>query len=210
MKILLIGYGKINQLIHENYSDEVVGIYDINKKEIYDLPDVIIDFSNEAFLYKTIEAVCDFMCPLVIGTTNYNLEQVNRIKEMSKVIPILMSNNFSLGINLINSFLKNNKDRLTLFHKEIIETHHNLKADSPSGTAKLLAKSLNTDNITSVRIGDVIGIHEVILETDYEAISINHVVNNRLVFVDGAVMAARWLVNQKPGFYHFEEIYERS
>lgn len=207
MKILLIGYGKINQLIHENYSDEVVGVYDLNKKEIFEIPDVIIDFSNEAFLYKTIEAVCDFMCPLVIGTTNYNEEQLKRIKEMAKVVPVLMSSNFSLGINMINSFLKNNKDKLSLFQKEIIETHHNLKVDSPSGTAIMLAKSLNTENITSIRIGNIIGIHEVILETEYESISINHIVNDRLVFVEGAIMAARWLINQKPGLYCFEDIY---
>ena len=208
MKILLVGFGKVNRLIYELFEEEVVGICDLNRYEIFDVPDVIIDFSHPDYLPKLLELINEFNCPVVVGTTNYSDEKIAQLKEISKDIPVLMSANFSIGIYLIEKFFKENKKIIDMFDKEIIETHHKNKISSPSGTALSLAKELNTENITSIRIGDVVGTHEILLEKDYEIISINHIVNNRCVYAVGAYNASKWLVNQKPGFYNLGDIYE--
>ena len=208
MKILLVGFGKVNRLIYELFEEEVVGICDLNRYEIFDIPDVIIDFSHPDYLPKLLELINEFNCPVVVGTTNYSNEKIAQLKEISKDIPVLMSANFSIGIYLIEKFFKENKKIIDMFDKEIIETHHKNKISSPSGTALSLAKELNTENITSIRIGDVVGTHEILLEKDYEIISINHIVNNRCVYAVGAYNASKWLVNQKPGFYNLGDIYE--
>ena len=208
MKILLVGFGRVNKLIYELYEEMVVGIFDINKCEIKDIPDVIIDFSHADFFPKLIEIIKKYKCPTVIGTTDYNEEKIAILKEFSSTIPILISSNFSLGIYLLEKMLKENKKIIDMFDKEIIETHHKLKLTSPSGTALSLAKLINTENITSIRIGDVVGIHEIILEHDYEVLSINHSVSNRVVFAIGAINAAKWLINQNAGLYNLGDIYE--
>ena len=145
---------------------------------------------------------------VVIGTTNLEDEKIAQLQEISKNIPILISSNFSTGIYLLEKMFKENKNILSLFDKEIIETHHKDKIHSPSGTSLALADCLNTANITSIRIGDVVGVHEVILEKDYEVLSINHSVNNRCVYAIGAVNAARWLINKENGLYSFGNLYE--
>lgn len=208
MKVLLLGFGKMNQLIIDLFEENIVGICDVNRFEIREYPDVIIDFSHSDFFPKVLEMIEKFQCPTVIGTTNYDKEKIAQIREISKNIPILMSSNFSVGIYLLEKMLKENEKILSMFDKEIIETHHTKKLTSPSGTALSLSNILNTDKITSIRIGEVVGIHEVILERDYEVISINHCVNNRCVYAVGAWNAAKWLIKQKSGFYTFKDIYE--
>ena len=208
MRILLVGFGKINQLIFNLFEEMVVGICDVNRFEISEYPDVIIDFSHKDYFPKVVEMIEKFQCPAVIGTTNYEEGKIAQLKEISKRIPILMSSNFSMGIYLIGKMFKENEKLLAQFDKEIIETHHKTKLSSPSGTALSLANILKTEKITSIRIGEVVGIHEVILEKDYEILSINHCVNNRCVYAIGAVNAAKWLIKKENGFYSFGDIYE--
>ena len=208
MKILLVGFGKMNKLIFELFEEMVVGVCDLNKIDIKEKPDVIIDFSHKDCFSKLLELIEKYNCPVVIGTTNYEEEKIAQLKEISKKIPILMSANFSIGIYLLEKMFKENKKVLSLFDKEIIETHHKEKLQSPSGTALSLANYLNTSNITSIRIGDVVGIHEIFLEKDYEVLSINHSVSNRRIYAIGAINAAKWLMNKESGFYSIGDIYE--
>ena len=208
MKILLVGFGKVNRLIYELYEDLVVGIYDLNTKFINDNPDVIIDFSHPDFLNQSIELINKYKCPIVIGTTNYNDEKMAQIKEISNNYPVLISNNFSLGIYLLERMLSGNMKLLEMYQREIIETHHNNKISSPSGTSLHLSKLLNTANITSIRIGDVVGTHEIILERANEVLSINHIINDRRVYAEGAIASACWLLDKKPGLYSYGDIYE--
>lgn len=208
MKILLVGFGKINRLIYELYEDLIVGIYDINTKKIDGIPDVIIDFSHPDFLYESLELVKKYRCPIVIGTTNYDDKKRALIKEISNVTPVLISANFSLGIYLLEKMFKENKKIIDMYQKEIIETHHNTKISSPSGTAITLGNIIDTENITSIRIGDVVGTHEIILERENEIICINHIINNRSVYAKGAVNSAYWLIKQKPGLYTYGDVYE--
>ena len=208
MKILLVGFGKVNRLIYELYEKNIVGIYDVNTKKIDDIPDVIIDFSHPDFLDQTILLVNQYKCPIVIGTTNYNNEKRAQIREISKIVPVLMSSNFSLGIYLLERMFKDNQKILDMYKKEIIETHHNHKNSSPSGTSMLLADLIDTENITSIRIGDVIGEHEIILERENEVLTINHTITNRKVYAVGAIKSAEWLLDKKPGLYSYGDIYE--
>lgn len=208
MKILLVGYGKINKMIHEMLEDEVVGIWDLNHHFLNSKPDVIIDFSHPDFLDYSLNKSMEYGCSLIVGTTGYKSEDLAKISQYSKILPILKSDNFSIGINLLLKIFKDHNNVLNLYEKEIIETHHSKKLDSPSGTAIALAKALETENISSIRIGDVIGIHDIILDNDSEIISIKHIVNNRKVFAEGAIIAARWLENRSPGLYSFGDLYE--
>lgn len=208
MKILLVGFGKMNKLIFDLYEEMVIGICDTNMCEISEKPDVIIDFSHADFFSNLIELINKYKCPVVIGTTNYEKEKIALLREISKEIPILMSANFSLGIYLLEKMMKENEKLFSLFDREIIETHHKGKLTSPSGTALMLGDALKTNNISSIRIGDIVGIHEIILEKDYEILSINHSVNNRCVYAINAVTAAKWLLEKENGFYTFGDIYE--
>ena len=169
MKVLLLGFGKMNQLIFDLFEENIVGICDVNRFEIREYPDVIIDFSHSDFFPKVLEMIEKFQCPTVIGTTNYDKEKIAQIREISKNIPILMSSNFSVGIYLLEKMLKENEKILSMFDKEIIETHHTKKLTSPSGTALSLSNILNTDKITFM----IIVISEMCIAKSFFAFCIN-------------------------------------
>ena len=206
MKILLIGYGKVNKIIGEIYRDDIVGIVDEIEDSIKDIPDVIIDFSHPSLLGKTIIYTMKFKCPVVIGTTGYEKEEIAQIKELSNIVPILMSCNFSTGISLIKKILTDNLSTINLYNKSIVERHNSLKKDSPSGTALMLGDLLGIDNIRSYRDPFFVAEHDIVLENLNEVITITHKVLNRSVFALGAVNAAKWLLDKPIGMYQIEDI----
>ena len=112
MKILLVGFGKMNKLIFDLYEENIVGICDIYKEYINEAPDVIIDFSHKDYFFKLVELIDKFRCPVVIGTTNLEDEKMAQLQEISKNIPILISSNFSTGIYLLEKMFKENKNIL--------------------------------------------------------------------------------------------------
>ena len=206
MKILLIGHGKVNKIICEFYKDSVIGVVDETLENITDYPDVIIDFSHSSLLDKTIQYAIKYNCPVLIGTTGYNEEKMAQIKELSNIVPLLVSCNFSNGILFVKKILIENIDTINLYNKTIIERHNSLKKDSPSGTALMLGEILKTNNIHSYRDPFFIGEHEIVLENKNEIIMITHKVLNRSVFALGAVKAAEWLIDKSPGFYQLEDV----
>ncbi|MFA5793918.1 MAG: 4-hydroxy-tetrahydrodipicolinate reductase [Candidatus Brocadiia bacterium] len=174
--------------------------------------DVAIDFSLPAGAMGCLDACRKHKIPLVIGTTGFDKTQLNKIKAASKVIPCLLSPNMSLGANLL--FRLGAEAARTLgpdYDAEIIETHHRFKKDAPSGTAKRLAECVakaSNKNIPihSLRIGDVVGDHTVVFSNLGERIELTHRVNNRDIFARGAIYAAKFLANAKPGLYSMSDI----
>lgn len=201
-----------------------------NFSEITNDADIIIDFSNPALLDSLLDFAISKKIPVVLATTGYSDEEISKIKEASKLIPIFFTFNMSLGVNLICSLAKKAASVLgNGFDVEIIEKHHNQKLDAPSGTAIMLANAVNSvfDNkmnyeydrhskrqkrsqneigIHSVRGGTIVGEHEVIFAGKDEVVSVSHSAFSREVFAVGAIRAAKFLFGKDNGIYDMNDI----
>ena len=198
--------------------------------EAADKPDVIIDFSNPAALDGMLAYALENRIPCVICTTGYSQEQVARIKAASEQIAVFYSGNMSLGINLLIELAKQATKVLGgSFDIEIIEKHHNLKVDAPSGTALMIADAVsdtleqepqyvydrhsyrkkhykNEIGIHSVRGGTIVGEHEVIFAGHDEVVTVTHQAQSKQVFAVGAVNAAAFLAKQGAGMYDMSDL----
>lgn len=191
--------------------------------------DVIIDFSNPAVLDSLLEFAVQKSLPAVISTTGFSDEQITKINNASKQIPIFFSFNMSLGINLLAELSRKAASVLDGFDIEIIEKHHNQKIDAPSGTAILLANEINDElkdkmkyeydrhskrekrtdteiGIHAVRGGTIVGEHEVIFAGRDEVITLSHSARSKEVFAVGAVNAAVFLSGKPASMYSMKEL----
>lgn len=198
-------------------------------KQIADTPDVIIDFSVPQATMTMLEYAKEYHIPVVIATTGFSEEENQKIIEYSKELPIFKSANMSFAINLMAKVLAEVAKALPNTDIEIIETHHNRKIDSPSGTALLLADSINhaLDNkfhyqfdrhskhekrskneigFSSIRGGNIVGEHTVQFLGENETFEITHKAYSRSVFADGAIKAGCFLVGKENGFYTMEDL----
>jgi len=231
------------QLINHNDFEIVAGIdRDANKCKnpypVYSNPyeykgevDVIIDFSHPSYLEEMLEFSLEQKIPLVMATTGFSDEQLRKIRKASEVIPILHSANMSLGINVLSRILREVSQLLNeSFDIEIIEKHHNKKVDAPSGTAYLLANTINETlgnskdfvygresinarrgeneiGIHAVRGGTIPGEHTVIFAGLDEIIEFKHTALSKNIFAQGAIRAARFITKEKQGFYTMDDIF---
>lgn len=206
MKILLIGYGKMNEAIYELYKHDVIGVINVRKKYLKGKPDIIIDFSHPNMLDETLFYSKQYGVPVLIGTTGYNEEKMAQIKELSDHVPVIMSSNFSLGIYLIRKMIEDNISNIKGYEKKIIELHHKNKLDSISGTALMFSKLLNTTDIEVKRFGNSFGEHKILLSNELEKITISHKALNRMSFIEGVKISMNWLINQEKGLYSFGDV----
>lgn len=229
IKIIIHGTGTMSSILKnvieaEEYL-EVSGFADdlTNEKG-----DIIIDFSHFSRIPNMLNFAVNNNIPIVICTTGYDDKILSQIKEASSKIPILLSSNTSIGINLMNDLVSKMAENLNGFDIEIIETHHNKKVDSPSGTAKTLFNAINQTlgnkmnlingregnhkrdkneiGIHSIRGGSVVGEHRVIFYGDDEAIEIKHSAMSKKIFVYGAIKAAKFLIGKKPNLYGMKDV----
>lgn len=210
-----------------NYSFPVYS--DINS--IVKKPDVIIDFSIPAATLNILKYAAKNNIPTVVATTGFSDKELAIIKDYSKQTPIFRSGNMSYEIAVMSDIVAKLAVLLKESDIEIIETHHNAKIDSPSGTALLLADSINKSlgnemayeynrqskreernpkeiGIHSIRGGSVVGKHTVLFLGQNETLEITHHVDSRSIFANGAVQAARFIVNQKNGVYSMKDMIE--
>ncbi len=231
MKACVVGYGAMGKIISEMLGDDLflnIALECENKNfdNVKDKIDVIIDFSSPF----NLDMICDYVSktktPVVFATTGYSKEQLDKINELSKIAPVLRSANFSLGVIVLNRLVKEVTPLLEGYDIEIIEAHHNKKVDAPSGTAKMLLKSAmdatgydakmgrngycprekNEIGVSAVRGGTIVGEHEVMYCGNDEVITLKHSAQSKKIFATGAIKAARWLKDQKPGFYDMEDV----
>ncbi len=203
-------------------------------KDINITGDVIIDFSRPDMLPSLLEYALKHNTPAVLATTGYSNEALNQIKLASGSIPIFMSGNMSLGVNLMLSLLKTaTKILKNTFDIEIIEKHHNQKVDAPSGTALMMAQAINDAaggdmqyiydrhvlsqkrqkdeiGIHSVRGGTIVGEHTVIFAGTDECLEITHSAQSRGIFAAGALSAAKFLCGKTPGSYNMDDLIAES
>jgi len=171
--------------------------------------DVAIDFSHAGATAEICRAALQHRKPLVIGTTGHSTEQRSTIEETAQSLPIVFASNFSIGVNVLFWLTRKAFDQLGgNFDVAIVETHHKMKKDAPSGTAKTLAEVLKATKktkgeipIQSIREGDVVGEHAVIFSGPGERLELTHRAVSREIFARGALRAAEWIVSQPPGLY---------
>ena len=199
-------------------------------EEIRETADVIIDFSHPSALDGILKLAKAKNIPVVLATTGYTENEIKKIKEAAKEIPVFFTFNFSLGVNLLVALSK--KAAAVLgndFDIEIVEKHHNQKLDAPSGTAIMLANALNSVfddkmmyeydrhskrakrakneiGIHSVRGGTIVGEHDVNFEGRDEVIPLSHSAGSKQVFAAGSVKAAKFIVGKEPGMYDMNDV----
>lgn len=223
--LLLIG-----GLDRENTGFYTYPVYTSSEK-IEEKPDIIIDFSIPSATLQMLSYAKKEHIPVVIATTGFTKEQLDMIQQISKEIPIFQSSNMSYEINLFSKLVAKLAKELNNFDIEIIETHHNRKVDSPSGTAILLADSINSAlggemtyeynrhqkqekrnkkeiGISSIRGGNIVGEHTVQFLGENETFEITHRCYSRTVFAQGAIKAARFLLDKPAGYYTMNDLIE--
>ena len=194
--------------------------------EVREKVDVIIDFSSPAVLQSELEWAVKNNVPVVLGSTGFNEEQLQYIDICAKKVAIFKTANFSLGVNLLMKLVREAAQSLgDKFDIEIIEKHHSLKADAPSGTALMLADSANVKNkdylygrdkttgkrgkeigIHAVRGGSIVGEHEVMFAGEDEIVTLSHSARSKKVFAAGAIKAAIFLAGKSAGKYDMRDI----
>ena len=212
---------------------KIAGIeLDLNTVQAFKKADVIVDFTVPKCTLEILKIVSKMKKRLVIGTTGFTQKEEDLIQKYSKKIPILKAGNMSLGVNLLmylteiaSGSLGNN------YLSKVFEVHHKHKKDYPSGTALMLGKGIadgknknlynligkkffNKEsfpfgkkiNFNSIRKGEVIGEHEVIFSSGKEKITLNHEAFDRALYSDGALAAAKWLMNKRAGLYSMRDL----
>ena len=176
--------------------------------------DVAIDFSHAGAITEICAAALQHRKPLVIGTTGHSTEQRGTIEETAQSLPIVFASNFSVGVNVLFWLTRKAAEQLgDDFDVAIVETHHKMKKDAPSGTAKTLAEVLKAKEktgreipIQSIREGDVVGEHTVVFSGPGERLELTHRAASREIFARGALRAAEWIVSQPPGLYSMQDV----
>ena len=212
----------------KDMGDNFFPVYtDLN--DIAEKPDVIIDFSVPEASFKILEYAKTNNIPIVIATTGFSEEELKIVREYGNHIPVFQSYNMSYTVNVMSKVVNEIAKKLENVDIEIVETHHRRKIDSPSGTALLLANSIddaldgeteykydrhtkkesrknNEIGIHSIRGGTEAGKHSVIFFGEDESLEITHNVTSRAVFAVGAIRAAKFLVHKDIGLYNMKDL----
>ena len=204
----------------------------LNSEKELKKANLIIDFTSPECTFQILKIAAKLKKRVVIGTTGFTKKEENLIKKYSKKIPILKAGNMSLGINLLMYITEiASKSLGKKFLSKIYEVHHKYKKDYPSGTALMLGKGIakgknknlysligkkylnkknfpygNKINFNSIRKGQIIGEHEVKFSSGKEIITLNHEAFDRALYSEGALSAAKWLINKRPGLYSMRDL----
>ena len=236
--ILCGANGAMGKLIDAALGAEVVGRVSIDgennvPKTFAELgkveADVLIDFSHHSAIADVLDYAKSIGCAAVIGTTGHTPEEKALIMDAAKEIPVFFSGNMSLGIAVLCRLAKQAAAFFPDADIEIVEVHHNRKVDAPSGTALMLFNAVkevrpeaeancgragegkrtkNEIGISALRMGNVVGIHEVHICTGTQTLTLKHEATTRAMLADGAVDAARFMEGKPVGFYNMESILE--
>ena len=218
---------------NKKINKKIYGIkVNLNNEQVFKKTNLIIDFTIPKCTFQVLKIASKLKKRVVIGTTGFTKQEEKLIKNFSKKIPILKAGNMSLGINLLMYLTEIASSSLgKKFLSKVFEIHHKHKKDYPSGTALMLGKGIavgknknfynllgkkyfnkkdfpygNKINFNSIRKGEVIGEHEVKFSSGKEIITLNHEAFDRALYSEGALSAAKWLINKKPGLYSMRDL----
>ena len=233
MKVFLSGYGKMGRMLEELALErgwDIVGHSDITCPEAYETApgaDVCLDFSGVGALKPLLGYLHRTKTALVSGTTGLTEPDLDALQELGRELPVIWTANYSTGIAVFRRMLHDYAGVLAGWDKEIVEIHHNQKADAPSGTAKLLLQELDPEGtatvlhgreglcgkrkpeeigVFSLRGGTVAGEHTVYFFGEDETLQITHRAASRRIFAAGALRAAQAICGRGPGFYTLDEL----
>lgn len=249
-KLIIVGAAgrvsrRITALAAESKQFDIVGLIDAQEigkdlentgtKISSDFPagaEVVIDFSLPAAFEGTLNYCLKNNSALVLGTTGLSAEQLKKIDDAAKKIPVIQATNMSVGMNLLFDLVGKVAQKLgDEYDIEIVEAHHRFKKDAPSGSAMTLAEKIaaatnkkfpdcldvsrngkealrknGTIGMQAIRLGDTVGEHSVMFGTLGETVTISHSAHNRDTFAAGAVRAAQWLIGKKPARYAMADV----
>jgi 4-hydroxy-tetrahydrodipicolinate reductase len=215
------------------FNKKIAGLkLNLNTDTIFKNTDIIIDFTVPNCTLDILKIASKLKKRVVIGTTGFSKKEEAIIKKFSKKIPILKAGNMSLGVNLLMYLTEiASKSLNDEYLSRVFEVHHKHKKDYPSGTALMLGKGIADGknknfynligkkflnkkifpygkkiNFNSIRKGEIIGEHEVTFSSGKEIIKLNHEAFDRALYSDGALTAAKWLINKKPGLYSMRDL----
>ena len=218
---------------NKKISKKILGLKPaLNSKETFKNANVIIDFTIPKCTLEILKIAVKQKKKVIIGTTGFTKKEEILIKKFSKKIPILKAGNMSLGVNLLMYLTEiASKSLGKKFLSKVYEVHHKYKKDYPSGTALMLGEGVATGrgkefrsmigkkylnkksfpygskiNFNSIRKGKVIGEHEVTFSSGKEIVTLNHESFDRALYSEGALTAAKWLFNKKPGLYSMRDL----
>ena len=236
--ILCGANGAMGLLIQKLLGEEAVGLVSLDgengvAKTFAELgtvqADVVIDFSHHSAVGDVLAYARGMGCAAVIGTTGHSREEKQLIEDAAQDIPVFFSGNMSLGIAVLCKLAKQAAACFPKADIEIVEIHHNRKVDAPSGTAKMLFRAVqsarpeliehcgragegkrmpNEVGISSLRMGNVVGVHEVHITTENQSLTLRHEAGSRQMLAQGAVDAARFIAGKKPGLYDMDNLLE--
>ena len=242
MRILLCGYGghmgrEVIACAERNADSEITagvdpmipasGVCVPSFEECRAEADVIIDFSHHSLTGALLDYAEAKKLPVVLASTGQTEEEKARILEASRVIPVFLAANYSLGIATLTDLVKRAAALYPDAEIEIVEQHHDRKLDAPSGTALALFNAVKevrpeaTANcgrsgqgkrtqdeigIHAIRMGNIVGVHEVMIGTQNERITLKHEAFSRGVFAEGSLKAAKFLVGKNPGIYDMKDL----
>lgn len=213
----------------------LAGFSQINVKISPEFPpaaDLVIDFSLPAAFDNSLDYCLKNNCALVVGTTSLSSEQLKKIDDAAKKIPVIQATNMSVGMNLLFEIVGQIAAKLgDEYDTEIVDAHHRMKKDAPSGSAMTLAEKIaaatnkkfpdcldigrkgkealrkkGSIGIQAIRLGDTVGEHSVMFGTVGETVTISHSAHSRDTFAAGAIRAALWLIGKKPARYSMADV----
>lgn len=235
MNVILVGYGKMGKMIEQSLmrvpGAQIIGVVHPglfeSPMDVPEQPDVIIDFSYPGNLQGVLERAIASKAAVVIGTTGYTAKHQELIRMAAQHVPIMISANYSVGVALLRRAVEMVSQKLMPeFDVEIVETHHNQKADAPSGTAKMLLNAVDPAGdyahvfgregivgartkeigVHAVRGGTVAGEHSVFFFGEDELLEFRHSAASRKIFANGAVRAAEFVLQKGPGLYGIDDV----
>ncbi|OGX24851.1 MAG: 4-hydroxy-tetrahydrodipicolinate reductase [Omnitrophica WOR_2 bacterium RIFCSPHIGHO2_01_FULL_48_9] len=198
---------------HPSINEEFHGVKINSDANAIKGSDVLIEFTTPEATLENLRACVRNKVNMVIGTTGLLPEQIAEIEKASKKIAVVFSSNMSVGVNILFGLAKEAAAKAGPQYKvKIIEAHHIHKKDKPSGTAKTLAEFVQqgsgvpVTDIDSIREGEIIGDHEVILESPEDTIKIYHSAKTRDIFAKGALVAAKFLAKKEKGLFNMQDV----
>ena len=232
--------GTMGKHIQASLKDQAVGLVSIDgengvPRTFEELGNVgahvIIDFSHHTAIGSVMAYAKENGCAVVVGTTGHTEEEKQIILEAANTIPVFWAGNMSLGIAVLCRLAKQAAMSFPDADIEIVEIHHNRKVDAPSGTARMLYEAVKQVRpeaaahcgragegkrekqeigISSLRMGNVVGVHEIHICTPAQTLTLRHEAHTRAMFADGAVDAAKFLCGKAPGLYNMEDLLKEN
>ncbi|MBR2937893.1 MAG: 4-hydroxy-tetrahydrodipicolinate reductase [Oscillospiraceae bacterium] len=232
--------GTMGKLLQQRLEKDIVGLVSVDGlngvprtfAELGDVaPEMVFDFSHHTAIFDVTDYAVKNRCGLVVATTGHTEEEKAAIYAAAKTVPVFYAGNMSLGIAVLCSLAKQTAQSFPDADIEIVEIHHNRKVDAPSGTAKMLFEAIKearphaTANcgrsgegkrqpgevgISALRMGNIVGIHEVHITTASQQITLRHEAFDRGMFADGAAKAGVFLQGKPAGLYNMTDLLEEN